>query len=215
VGLGSSPYWPPPTNGNDSYGLFTPQFSSVPETATANLAADSTNCYYASSTLNLYKDFSGGTFPASVGPVDHVGSGTGYPSGFSTAGTGLSTLSGYYTNSSQSMNDPEAGRYAAFNAADNMATLIRQDTTLQPMLFVIGLSYVGGSTEALDSDWLARVANDPNYVTTGSDTTVIAAGQSVYQSGQTPGLYCLATNTTSSLNGCFAEVTNALLRLTQ
>jgi hypothetical protein len=83
------------------------------------------------------------------------------------------------------------------------------------MLFVIGLSYPDGLTEALDSDWLARVANDPNYVTTGVDPNVIAAGQSVYQSGQTPGLYCLATNNASSLNGCFQQVTNALLRLTQ
>jgi Flp pilus assembly protein TadG len=216
VGLGSYPFWPPPTSGNDSTGLYATQFTSVPETN--NLAQDSTNCYYDSSTANVYKDFSGGTFPASVGPVDHVGSGTGYPPGFGTAGTGLSTLSGYYTVSSQSMQDPEMGRYAAFNAADHMATLIRQDTTLQPMMFVIGLNYSGTATEPLDADWLARVANDPNYQTTGTDSNAmngagVTPGHSVYQSGQTPGMYCNSTTTT--LATCFAQVTNALLRLTQ
>ena len=102
----------------------------------------------------------------------------------------------------------------AFNVADNIATLIRTDTTLKPMLFVIGLSYADGLTEALDSDWLARVANDPNYITVGVDP-IVAAGQKVYQSGQTPGMYCLATNNASSLSGCFQQVTSALLRLTQ
>ena len=82
------------------------------------------------------------------------------------------------------------------------------------MLFVIGLSYPDGLTEALDSDWLARVANDPDYVTVGVDPNV-AAGQKVYQSGQTPGMYCLATNSVASTSACFQKVTSALLRLTQ
>jgi Flp pilus assembly protein TadG len=212
VGLGSSPFWPPPSSGNDSTGLYATRFTSLPETN--NLAANSGSCAYNSNQANIGNDFSN-TFPSSVGPVDNVGSGTGYPPGFSTPGTGISTQSGYYPNPGQNMQDPASGRYAAFNVADNMAKLIRQDATLKPMLFVIGLSYPDGLTEALDSDWLARVANDPNYITVGIDPNVVAAGQKVYQSGQTPGLYCLATNNASSLNGCFAQVTNALLRLTQ
>ena len=93
-----------------------------------------------------------------------------------------------------------------------MATLIRKDTTLSPMLFVIGLNYSGG-TEALDADWLARVANDPNYVTVGTDPANRAAGLSVYQNNQTPGMYC--NSTTATLGGCFAQVTSQLLRLMQ
>jgi hypothetical protein len=85
-----------------------------------------------------------------------------------------------------------AVRYAAFNVADNMATLIRNDTALSPMLFVIGLGYSGGATEPLDADWLARVANDPNYVTVGSDP-IVPAGRSVYQNSQTPGMYSNST----------------------
>ena len=207
VGLG----WPPPSSGNDSTGLLATQFTALPETN--YLAANSGGCAFSSNQANIGSDFNN-TFPSSVGPVDHVGSGTGYPPGFSTPGTGISTQSGYYPTPGQNMQDPASGRYAAFNVADNIATLIRQDTTLKPMLFVIGLSYADGLTEALDSDWLARVANDPDYITVGVDPNV-PAGQKVYQSGQTPGLYCLATNNSASLSGCFAQVTSALLRLTQ
>jgi len=224
VGLGGSyPFWPPPTSSGSSCspscstGLYQTTYSSIPETS--HLAAPSANCYYAGSTSNMYEDFSPSSFPASVGPVDNVSSGSGYPPGFGTPGTGISTLSGYYTVGSRSIQNPKMGRYAAFNVADNMATLIRQDTTLKPMLFVIGLSYSNNATEPLDSDWLARIANDPTYQTTGTDSDAmnglgITPGHSVYQTGQTPGLYCLATNTTASLNGCFQQVTNALLRLT-
>jgi uncharacterized protein YjdB len=209
VGLGSYPFWPPPSSGNDSTGLYATHFSGFPETA--NLAPDSTNCYYDSNTFNVFEDF-GGVFPASVGPVDNVASGPGYPPGFSTPGTGLSTRSGYYVLGNQSMLDPQSGRYAAFNAADNMATLIRQDITLQPTLVVIGLNY-SGITEPLDADWLARVASDPNYVTTGTDSDALGGagvtpGHSVYQSGQTPGIYC--NSTLSTLSTCFAQVASAL-----
>jgi hypothetical protein len=224
VSLGSSPFWPPPSSGNDSTGLYGStgtnftQFTALPETN--YFPPISAGCAYYSNTANIGNDFNN-QFPTSVGPVDNVGSGTGYPPGFSTAGTGIPTQTAigggtaYYATPGQNMQDPASGRYAAFNVADNMATLIRQDTTLKPMMFVIGLSYADGATEPLDSDWLARVANDPNYVTTGVDPNAAVAGLSVYQSSQTQGMYCLATNTTSSLNSCFAQVTSALLRLIQ
>lgn len=210
VSLGSYPFWPPPTSPNESTGLYATTYQSIPETG--HLAANSTNCAYASNTANVGTDF-GNNFPTSVGPVDHVGTGTGYPPGFSTAGTGISTQTGYYNSPGTSMSNPRAGRYAAFNVADNMATLIRQDTKLSPMLFVIGLNYTNTITEPLDEDWLARLANDPTYVSVGSDTNILPAGKSVYQSGQTPGMYCNSTK--STLSTCFAQVTNALLRLTQ
>ncbi|HTS47969.1 MAG TPA: Tad domain-containing protein [Bryobacteraceae bacterium] len=212
VSLGSYPYWPPPTSPNESTGLYATQYTSTPETS--NLAASSAGCAYNSNTANVANDFTSSAFPNSVGPVDNVGSGSGYPPGFSTAGTGLSTQTGYYSTGGNSMTNPKMGRYAAFNAADNLAKLIRQDTTLSPMLFVIGLHYSNTSTEPPDDDWLARVANDPNYVTVGSDSSHVAAGQTVYQTGQTPGMYCSTDNTLSGLNTCFQQVTSHLLRLT-
>jgi len=214
--LGSYPFWPPPTSSNASTGIEggnstgteAAEYQGNPESS--YLAPPDAGCKYASNMSNVGTDL-GGNFPASVGPVDNVGA--SYVSYFTTPGTGLSTQSGYYTQACTTVANPRCGRYAAFNAADNMAALIRKDTTLSPMMFVIGLNYSGTATEPLDADWLARVANDPTYVTVGSDTNVVAAGQSVYQSGQTPGMYC--NSTTSTLGACFEQVTNALLRLTQ
>jgi len=226
VGLGGSyPFWPPPTaNSSDVIGLLQTQLTGTPPNSNAEtgvLATPNGGCTYPSNIANVPNDLASGNFPASVGPVDNVGASynTAYPY-YTTPGTGISTqkgypstTNGYYDSPGQSANDPRAVRYAAFNVADNMATMIRKDTTLSPMLFVIGLSYSGTLTEPLDPDWLARVANDPNYVTAGSDTNVQAAGQSVYQSSQTPGLYC--NSTTSTLNACFSQVTSSLLRLIQ
>ena len=206
MALGSYPFWPPPTGPNASLGIFTPEYQGMPEYD--YLSPPDANCAYAANSANVGADFNN-SFPASVGPVDNVG--TNFVPYFTTPGTGLSTQSGYYTQACTNMNDPRCGRYAAINAADNMATLIRQDSTLAPTLFVIGLNYSNTFVEPLDEDWLARVANDPSYVTVGSDPNGVAAGLSVYQSGQTPGMYC--NSTLSTLSTCFAQVASALQRL--
>jgi Flp pilus assembly protein TadG len=218
VGLG----WPPPTsNSGDIVGLLgTNLLGSYPgwTLETNNVATPNSGCTYPTSLpsneTSVPGDLASSNFPLSVGPVDNVGI-TYNPAytHYLTPGTGIPTQTGYYSPASQSANSPQAVRYAAFNVADNMATLIRQDTTLSPMLFVIGLNYSGGATEALDEDWLARVANDPNYVTVGTDPAIKAAGLSVYQNTQTPGMYC--NSTTATLSACFAQVTSQLLRLIQ
>jgi Flp pilus assembly protein TadG len=224
---GPYPFWPPPTTGNDVLGLLgTKLLGSYPNWTAeqSNLASPNSGCAFAQNTvqnpqpgsqLNINNDLpSGGNFPSTVGPVDNVGliSNPSYPY-YLTPGSGVPTQSGYYPSPGLNSNDPRSVRYAAFNVADNMATMIRTDTTLSPMLFVIGLNYSTGISEPLDADWLARLANDPTYVTVGSDPTVKAAGLSVYQNGQTPGMYCGGTITT--LGGCFTQVTSSLLRLIQ
>jgi hypothetical protein len=215
VSQGSFPFWPPPTS-NGVTGLYASHFAGLQETG--YLAGNYTNCAYgpqgspagtASPNVgNVYKDFS--AFPASVGPVDRVGPAWNatYPN---PAGSGISTQGPYYAAPGLSMTSTQAVRYAAFNVADNMATLIRSDTTLKPMIFVIGLNYSGTLEEPLDADWLARIANDPNYVTVGSDALHVPAGRSVYQNSQTPGMYC--NSTTATLGACFSQVTSQLLRL--
>jgi Flp pilus assembly protein TadG len=221
------PFWPPPPSGNVVLGLLGTQLlGSYPnwtaETSALGLATPHAGCAFATnptgsptSELNINLDLpSGGNFPSTAGPVDNVGLGSN-PSYqyYLTPGSGIPTQSGYYPNPGTNSNDPRSVRYAAFNVADNMATMIRTDTTLSPMLFVIGLNYTTGLSEPLDADWLARLANDPNYVTVGTDPTIKAAGLSVYQNGQTPGMYCGGTVTT--LGVCFAQVTSSLLRLIQ
>ncbi len=216
VGLGGSyPFWPPPTSGSgDTFGLIA---STYQGTETSYLPSGSSGCAYAASgggqfaynLANVSSDFSS-AFHASVGPVDRLSSNSSY---HNSAGTGISTQSGYYTSPGTSMADPRSGRYAAFNYADNIATLIRQDTNLKPMMFVIGLNYTDQVTEPLDADWLARLANDPNYVTVGSDPDQVPSGKSVYQSGQTAGMYC--NSTVSTLSACLAQISSSLLRLVQ
>jgi hypothetical protein len=222
VGLG----WPPPTTDPShqyivgllgtkllgSYPLWLPGEPGNPATPDGN-------CAYAVTPIpnfetNVYKDLASGNFQPTAGPIDNVGASynLSYPY-YLTPGLGVPTQGPYYSPASTSASNPQAVRYAAFNVADNMATYIRQDTTLSPMLFVIGLNYTSGGTEALDADWLARVANDPNYVTVGSDPNIKAAGQSVYNNSQTPGMYC--NSTPATLNVCFAQVTSQLLRLIQ
>ena len=207
IDIGSYPFWPP-SGSNDSTGLFAETYQAIPETN--YLAPNSTNCAYASNAGNVGNDL-GANFPSSVGPVVNVS--TSNVPYLTTPGTGVSTTNGYYNSNCTTISNPVCGRYASFNVADNIATLIRKDTTLKPMMFVIGLNYTDNGTEPLDADWLARVANDPNYVTVGSDTNIIAAGNSVYQTGQTPGMYC--NSTMATLQSCFAQVTSQLLRLTQ
>jgi Flp pilus assembly protein TadG len=110
-----------------------------------------------------------------------------------------------YQGEGQSMSDPRAIRYASFNAADNQATSIRTDTTIRPVMFVIGLNEPPSGGEPLDADWLARVANDPNY----KDSN----GNPVYQAGQTAGMYFNVTS--SGLVGAFAQISSQILRLSQ
>jgi hypothetical protein len=99
--------------------------------------------------------------------------------------------------------EPRAVRYAAFNVADNIATYIRQDTSIRPVLFVIGLNQPSG--EPLDADWLGRVANDPSFRD--------SSGNSVFQTGQTSGMYMNVS--ASGLQGAFQEIASQILRLAQ
>jgi len=223
VSLGSYPFWPPPTSpSTDVFGLIATQLTgSYPNwnDESTVLATPNGGCQFQTNSIqNVSSDLSSSNFPSTVGPIDNVGSSynTSYPY-YTTPGTGIPTQTGYYQAPSntpgQSATNPESVRYAAFNVAYNMATYIRQDTVLKPMIFVIGLNYADELTEPLDADFLAAIANDPNYTTVGSDTNVVAAGQSVYNSTQTAGMYC--NSTMATLQSCFAQVTSQLLRLIQ
>ena len=86
-----------------------------------------------------------------------------------------------------------------------MATTIRQDTTIRPVLFVIGLNEPAGTGEPLDADFLARLANDPVYTDVN--------GISVYQQGQTAGKYYNVNS--SDLGAAFQDIASQILRLSQ
>ncbi|MGO9258082.1 MAG: vWA domain-containing protein [Bryobacteraceae bacterium] len=210
VGLGSTgyPWWPPPASDpNNPFGLITTTFQGLQETSYVATAND-TNCTYPGNLASLPNDIP--QFPASAGPVDNVGSIPAYTT------TGVPTQTqGYYTNAiGNSTLDPRSVRYAAFNVADNIATLIRTDTVIKPVIFVIGLYYTDQITEPLDNDWLARVANDEYYLTQGTDTDAgITPGNHVVQFNQTIGSYY--SSTAQGLLQAFRSVASQVMRLSQ
>jgi len=225
------PFWPPPTSypgGNVAvFGLLDQQYEGIPEmnsNGTPGQSIASTNpngCYYNSQgQTSVWQDIP--SIPNNAGPIDNVGSISTYTL------PGVPTQSqGYYLNYGNSTTNPLAIRYAAFNVADNIATLIRTDTVINPVLFVIGLSYAepnpntGMYTEPLDSDWLARIANDQSYTIQTADpdaqsyngTKGTTVGNPVFQSGQTAGWYCLSN--LSTLGACFQNAASQVLRLAQ
>ena len=201
--------WPPPQTTPNSYGIqafgvlnqdWTSGLLSGLLTEITNLAPGLTGCLMNNSllggALNMPQDIP--NFPSMAGPVDN-------PDGAVNNQQKYATTTGYppYQGEGVSTSDPRAVRYAAFNVADNMATAIRTDTTLRPLIFVIGLNESSG--EPLDADWLARVANDPTYIN--------STGASVYQSGQTSGAYYNVS--ASGLAAAFQNISSQILRLSQ
>lgn len=87
---------------------------------------------------------------------------------------------------------------AAFNAADNQAAVIRNDTTYNPVIFTIGLD--GAPDMPIDPVFLERVANDPR--------------SPIYNSSRPTGYYAYAESP-SALNQAFHQIASIVLRLSQ
>jgi Flp pilus assembly protein TadG len=185
--------WPPPTVTGTFATFGINKTTWVSTGADKTPVANNAGCAFGSNPNNIQNDMS--TFPNSVMPVDN-------PSVTPAVGP-FSTITGVYPAPGNNTNSPRSVRYAAFNVADNIATTIRQDNSIRPVLFVIGLNESTG--EPLDADWLARVANDPAY----KDTN----GNSVFQAGQTSGMYFNVS--ASGLSGAFQQIASQILRLSQ
>ena len=172
--------------------------------------------YYSAGAGNMPSDIS--DFPGTAGPILTPDGGPGNQS-FSTLGP-----PGYYTGvgATTSTSSPKNMRVAAYNVADNIATMIRSDTTFNPIIYVIGLNEPG-TEEPLNADWLARVANDPDYRTVGSDVSGLTplkyptAGLPVLNTSTTPkqtqGKYYNVTAAT--LPQAFQQIAAQILRLSQ
>jgi len=93
---------------------------------------------------------------------------------------------------------PLAIRYAAINAADNVAQKIRSDTTYNIVTYTIGLA--GNEPIPMDTDFLERIANDPRA--------------SNYNSSQPQGMFVLATDNASLLDA-FNAIASQILRLSK
>jgi Flp pilus assembly protein TadG len=196
--------FPPPSGrGTDGVLLVTPECTTPagcePKTFVANSAG--CNYYVDQNGSEVSQDIS--TIPNLIGPITNI-TGTHVP--FQTT---FNSTTGYFTGGGTAVSSPTAVRYAAFNYADNVATAIRQDTTFRPVIYAIGLNFSTSTypnEEPLDADWLARVANDPDYKNSVTNLPV-------FQAGQTPGKYYNVTY--SGLAVALADITSQILRLSQ
>ena len=117
--------------------------------------------------------------------------------GLSTSGyqTVTNHTSGTY-NGQKRLDRPNNISRVGINLADNAATTIRANTTLNVVTYTIGLDGNGG----IDSTLLKRMAND----TTANN----------YDNTKVNGLYVYSPNSTE-LNQAFARIASEILRLAQ
>ena len=165
----------------------------------STVASNSSGCTYASSPSSVNSDVT--AIPSLVGPVTNI---TGANVPYQTT---FSSTSGYLSNPSPLVSNSNNVRYAAFNYADNVAKAIRTDTTYTPVIYCVGLNFDPATfpdEEPLDSDFLARLANDPSYTSTTSPS-------GVFQTGQTPGKYYNVTY--GGLGAALSDITSQILRL--
>jgi hypothetical protein len=194
--------FPPPTNRGTSGVLkVSPPCTSAgcePNTVVTNSAG----CRFSTPSANsgaFSQDIF--TIPAMIGPVTNI---TGANVPYQTT---FPSTTGFYGGGGNATNNAVSLRYAAFNYADNVAKAIRLDTTYNPVIYAIGLTFNQATypnEEPLDADFLARLANDPSY---RSPTT----GLGVYQTGQTAGKYYNVTY--NGLAAALQDITGQILRL--
>jgi Flp pilus assembly protein TadG len=102
---------------------------------------------------------------------------------------------GYHSVDLTRVDSPQQIGYASLNAADSAVQRIRQNNTLNVVIYTIG--YEGGS-EIPDEVWMKRISNDP--------------ASPSFDASKPPGLYVKAP-TTGDLNAAFARVASEILRL--
>lgn len=161
----------------DSWGLYAPNF------ATEVLITDSSGCSMASNTRNRYRrDI------AYIPDYDIYGNNARCcyvtPATFTSG-----AYSGYIRP-----DRPISVQNAAMNAADSLAGRSRDNLTLKPVIYTLGLG------TGVDATLLRRMANDP--------------ASPIYDSTKQIGLYAYAPNA-ADLSRAFAQIASEILRLTR
>ncbi len=154
-------------------GVKKPSGSTVSSVSEGVITTNSSGCYYSSNETDMRRDVL--KMPAQ----DYYGNAT----------------TGYHAVDLTRVDSPQQIGYASLNAADSAVQRIRQNTSLNVVIYSIG--YYGGS-EYPDETWLKRIANDP--------------ASASYDSSRPPGLYVRAP-TSGDLAAAFARVASEILRL--
>jgi Flp pilus assembly protein TadG len=147
--------------------------STVSSVSEGPIQANSDGCAYRSNEANMRQDVL--KMPSS----DYYGNAT----------------TGYVSVDLTRVDSPRQIGNASLNAADSAVARIRQDSSLNVVIYSIG--YEGGS-EKPDEDWLKRISNDPS--------------SSSFDDNKQAGMYVKAA-TTSDLDAAFARVASEILRL--
>jgi Flp pilus assembly protein TadG len=106
---------------------------------------------------------------------------------------------------------PQEITKASANTLDNMATTIRSDTRLKPMIYTIGLNPVPSGNDQLDPQLLMKIANDASMASISANGLVFYNAQK----SQTHGIYVNAPDATQ-LQAAFDTIaTNIVLRLSR
>ncbi|MGJ5815552.1 VWA domain-containing protein [Paludibaculum fermentans] len=117
--------------------------------------------------------------------------------GFNTTGyKAIATFSSGNYSGQKRPDVPMAVTGAGMNVADNIATAARNNATLKPALYTIGL----GSNGGVDHELLRRIANDP--------------ASPIYSDTQNAGMYAYAP-TPTDLNYAFVRIASEILRIAQ
>src|SRR5450432_4257093 len=189
--------WIPNTTGTTS-GVFKSTFSNNGGDST--IVTNNAGCAFAGDPNNMKQDFA--DFPLTVAPPDDNALNLTF---FTTRATNSDSAMAAFTGAGTNTLSPRAIRYAAFNVADNVATTIRTDTNINPVIFVIGLNNNNGE-EPLDADWLARVANDEDYVD--------SSGNHVFQPSQVHGGKYFDV-TAQGIDTALRQIASEILRLSK
>jgi Flp pilus assembly protein TadG len=165
------------TSTGNSWGLYRPNSTSE------SVIADSSGCAMASSGSNRYRrDI------AYIPDYDYYGN-----NARCCYVTPATFTAGPYTNSIRP-DRPISVQNAAMNAADSLAGRSRDNLTLKPVIYTLGLG------TGVDATLLRRMANDP--------------ASPIYDSTKQIGLYAYAPNA-ADLSRAFAQIASEILRLTR
>jgi hypothetical protein len=161
-----------------SWGLYAPTLATI--TANDATLTDNNGCQFASSVNNRYRR-----------DIAYIPDTDAFGNNLKCCYTSPATFtSGSYSGFIRP-DRPRAIQDAAGNAADSLASRVRLDTTLGPVIYTIGLGSV-------DATLLRRMANDP--------------ASPIHDSTKQVGMYAYAPDATQ-LSRAFAQIASEILRL--
>jgi len=193
----SSSSWPPPVTGY-SWGVMDADATGTQDEWT--VAANSSGCnYYSTSGTDSTRRLRVRRDIAYIPDTDSHGTSTW---GYKSYSSSELFPSGHPYQGKIRVDSWRAVRYAAYNLADNTAQRVRNDASLVPIIFSIGMGCVGAGcgAEPIDHELLRRVANDRD--------------SPIFDSSKPAGLYVYAP-TPAQLDQAFLRVASEILRLAE